>query len=140
MNAQQAQLVRSSFALVKPIAPQAAELFYNNLFASDPSLRSMFRGNMAEQGERLMTMIGAAVNLLGSPDKLVPVLRSLGGRHVGYGVRDHHYATVGAALIKTLEQGLGEAFTAEVKQAWLALYAVVSRTMMEGALETADAI
>ena len=140
MNAQQVELIRSSFALVQPIAPQAAALFYDNLFASDPSLRGMFRGDMAEQGQRLMTMIGAAVGLLGRPDALVPVLRNLGGRHVGYGVRDHHYATVGAALIETLAQGLGDEFTPEVREAWIALYTVVSRTMMEGALETADAV
>ena len=140
MNAQQVELIRSSFALVQPIAPQAAALFYDNLFASDPSLRGMFRGDMAEQGQRLMTMIGAAVGLLGRPDALVPVLRNLGGRHVGYGVRDHHYATVGAALIETLAQGLGDEFTPEVREAWIALYTVVSRTMMEGAQETADAV
>ena len=140
MNAQQVELIRSSFALVQPIAPQAAALFYDNLFASDPSLRGMFRGDMAEQGQRLMTMIGAAVGLLGRPDALVPVLRNLGGRHVGYGVRDHHYATVGAALIETLAQGLGDEFTPDVREAWIALYTVVSRTMMEGALETADAV
>jgi len=140
MNAQQIALVRSSFALVQPIAPQAAALFYDNLFESDPSLRGMFRGDMVEQGQRLMSMIGAAVGLLGRPDALVPVLRNLGGRHVGYGVRDHHYATVGAALIETLAQGLGDEFTPEVREAWIALYKVVSQTMMEGALETADAV
>jgi hemoglobin-like flavoprotein len=140
MNAQQVRLVRESFALVQPIASQAAALFYDNLFDSDPSLRSMFRGDMAAQGERLMSMIGAAVGLLDRPDALVPVLRNLGGRHVGYGVHDHHYATVGAALIETLEQGLGDAFTPEVREAWVTLYGVVSRTMMEGSVETADAV
>jgi hemoglobin-like flavoprotein len=140
MNAQQVRLVRESFALVQPIATQAAALFYDNLFESDPSLRGMFRGDMAVQGERLMTMIGAAVSLLERPEALVPVLRNLGGRHVGYGVRDHHYATVGAALIETLEQGLGDAFTPEVREAWVTLYGVVSRTMMEGSVETADAV
>ena len=140
MNAQQVRLVRESFALVQPIAAQAAALFYDNLFDSDPSLRGMFRGDMVAQGERLMSMIGAAVGLLDRPEALVPVLRNLGGRHVGYGVRDHHYATVGAALIETLEQGLGDAFTPEVREAWVTLYGVVSRTMMEGSLETADAV
>jgi hemoglobin-like flavoprotein len=140
MNAAQVRLVRESFALVQPIASQAAALFYDNLFESDPSLRGMFRGDMAQQGERLMGMIAAAVNLLDRPEALVPVLRNLGGRHVGYGVRDHHYATVGAALIETLEQGLGDAFTPDIREAWIALYGVVSRTMIEGALETADAI
>jgi hemoglobin-like flavoprotein len=86
-----------------------------------------------QQGERLMSMIGAAVALLERPHALLPVLRSLGARHAGYGVRDEHYASVGTALLKTLEQGLGEAFTPDVRAAWTVLYGVVSRTMMEAA-------
>lgn len=135
MQPRQAQLVRDSFALVKPIAATAAALFYDNLFHADPSLRRLFTGDMAQQGERLMTMIGAAVGLLDRPASLLPVLRQLGARHAGYGVRDEHYATVGSALLLTLEQGLGDAFTAEVKEAWTALYGVVSSTMMAAAHE-----
>jgi hemoglobin-like flavoprotein len=137
MNRQQIDLVRNSFALVQPIAPHAAALFYDNLFAADPSLRSLFRGNMAQQGERLMAMIGSALGLLDRSAALMPVLRTLGSRHVAYGVKDRHYETVGAALLKTLEQGLGAAFTAEVRAAWVDLYGVISRTMMEGAREPA---
>jgi hemoglobin-like flavoprotein len=141
MTPQQVQLVRTSFAQVEPIATQAATIFYNNLFAADPSLRALFRGDMAQQGERLMSMIGAAVGLLERPHALLPVLRSLGARHAGYGVRDEHYATVGGALLLTLEQGLGAAFTPDVREAWTVLYGVVSRTMMEAAaLETAAAV
>lgn len=125
--------VRRTFDLIEPIAPQAAALFYDNLFAADPSLRRLFQGNMTQQGQRLMTMIGAAVDLLDEPEKLVPTLRKLGARHVNYGVRDEHYATVGAALLQTLEQGLGEAYTDEVHAAWIALYRVVSETMMDAA-------
>jgi len=128
--------VRRSFALVEPIAPQAAALFYDNLFTADPNLRRLFQGNMAQQGTRLMTMIGAAVDLLEEPDTLVPVLRKLGARHVNYGVQDQHYATVGAALLKTLKQGLGNAYTDEVHAAWVALYHVVSETMMGAARGT----
>lgn len=131
MTPHQIQLVRTSFAQVEPIAAQAATIFYNNLFAADPSLRTLFRGDMAAQGERLMTMIGAAVGLLERPHALLPVLRSLGSRHAGYGVKDEHYATVGGALLLTLEQGLGEAFTPEVREAWTVMYGIVSRTMME---------
>jgi hemoglobin-like flavoprotein len=133
MQAHQIQAVRNSFALVQPIATQAAEIFYTHLFVADPSLRHMFRGDMVHQGERLMTMIGAAVGLLERPDALVPVLQKLGARHSGYGVVDAHYATVGGALLLTLEQGLGAAFTAEVRAAWVALYGLVSSTMMEAA-------
>jgi len=135
MNRQQIDLVRSSFALVQPIAPQVAALFYDKLFAADPSLRSLFHGSMAQQGERLLAMIGSALGLLDRPAALMPVLRMLGSRHVGYGVKDRHYDTVGAALLKTLEQGLGTAFTTDVRDAWVDLYGVISRTMIEGARE-----
>ena len=139
MTPHQITLVRDSFGLVQPIANQAAALFYANLFDADPSLRTMFRGNMTQQGERLMSMIGAAVAGLSNLEKLAPVVRQLGARHAGYGVRDEHYETVGAALLKTLQQGLGESFTREVHDAWAALYGIVSRTMMEAAREPAAA-
>jgi len=131
----QIQLVQSSFSLVEPIAPLAAEIFYARLFSADPSLRALFKGDMAHQGERLMTMISAAVGALDRPEALKGTLRSLGRRHAGYGVQAGHYATVGAALLGTLQQGLGEAFTAEVRGAWTALYGVISETMLDAARE-----
>jgi len=137
MTPQQAQLVRDSFALVQPIATQAAALFYDNLFKADPSLRALFRGDMQRQGDLLMSMIGGAVGLLDKPDVLVPVLHKLGARHVGYGVEAAHYPVVGGALLLTLEQGLGEAFTREVREAWTALYGVVQTTMLAGAEQAA---
>ena len=135
MTPEQIQLVRTSFALVAPIAPTAAAIFYDELFRADPSLKPLFKGDMQEQGAKLMQMIGAAVGLLGRPQSLVPVLRQLGKRHVAYGVMDHHYATVGGALLKTLEMGLGSAFDAPTRQAWTVMYGVVSSTMMAAAHE-----
>lgn len=133
MNPTQITLVRDSFAQVQPIAAAAASLFYANLFDADPGLRPLFRGAMDEQGRRLFEMIGAGVSLLDRPAQLLPVLRMLGSRHVAYGVVDAHYETVGGALLKTLAQGLGEAFTPPVAQAWETFYGVVSQTMREGA-------
>jgi hemoglobin-like flavoprotein len=127
------QLVKESFDLVEPIAPQAAELFYAKLFALDPSLQRLFRGDMVAQGEKLMKMIGVAIGLLDKPQLLIPALQSLGRRHADYGVRDEHYDTVGTALLSTLEQGTGVAFTPEVREAWIDVYGVISRTMKEAA-------
>ena len=135
MQQSQIQLVRETFALVRPIAPQAAGLFYTNLFAADPALQGLFRGNMQQQGERLMAMIGNAVGLLEQPHVLVPVLRTLGARHAGYGVEDAHYDTVGGALLQTLEQGLGTAFTPEARTAWTACYGFIADAMKAGARE-----
>ncbi len=131
MNARQIQLVQSSFAKVTPIADTAAQLFYTRLFELDPTLSRLFRGDRVEQGRKLMQMIGAAVRGLDNPDKLMPVVRQLGIRHLGYGVEDGHYDTVGAALLWTLEQGLGSDFTPEVRQAWTEVYGVLAKTMKE---------
>jgi hemoglobin-like flavoprotein len=124
-------LVQSTWKQVAAIAPQAAALFYKNLFEADPSLQALFKGDMEEQGKRLMQMIGAAVGKLTDLDALVPVLQSLGERHVGYGVQASHYATVGGALLKTLEQGLGAAFTPAVKAAWTEVYGVMADVMIK---------
>jgi len=129
-------LVQESFAAVVPIADDAAVLFYRRLFELDPSLERMFRGDMTEQRRKLMQMLTAAVKGLDRLDKLVPVVEDLGRRHAGYGVADAHYDTVGAALLWTLEKGLGNAFTAEVKDAWVTVYGLLAGTMKNAAKES----
>jgi hemoglobin-like flavoprotein len=140
MNPGQIALVQESFAKVLPIADLAAAMFYNRLFETAPELKPLFKGDMKQQGKKLMSMIAAAVRGLNDLDKLVPVVRQLGVRHHGYGVQDKDYATVGAALLWTLEQGLGSAFTAEVREAWTTVYGVLADTMigaMDGRSQTA---
>ena len=134
---QQIHLVQSTWSMVTPIADAAAKLFYSRLFMLDPSLEPMFTSDSAEQRRRLMTMIGVAVTGLTRIDTIAPVLRNLGARHVNYGVRDAHYATVGSALLWTLEQGLGAAFTVDVRDAWTAAYGLIASTMQEGAAQRA---
>ena len=129
MTPEQQSLVRDSFANVAPIAPQAAALFYDRLFLLDPTLRPLFKGDMAEQGRKLMAMIGTAVANLHRLDQIVPAVRDLGRRHAGYGVRDSHYDTVAGALLWTLEQGLGPAFTPETREAWTICYGVLATEM-----------
>jgi len=134
MTPQQIDLIRGSFEPLKPLAATVAEAFYAQLFTRDPALRSLFRGSdMAEQGTRLMQMLGAAIELLDRPASLTPVLLKLGQRHANYGVVDAHYASVGAALLDTLSAGLGNSFTPEVRDAWTAMYGHVAQTMLQGA-------
>jgi hemoglobin-like flavoprotein len=133
MSPEDQVLVRESFAKVAPIAPQAAALFYGRLFELDPSVRPLFTGDMAEQGRKLMAMIGLVVANLNRLDQIVPQVQALGRRHVGYGVQPAHYGTVGAALLWTLRQGLGEAFTPDVEAAWTEAYAVLATVMKEAA-------
>jgi len=135
MTPQQITLVQATFADVKPIATTAAELFYNRLFTLDPALRPLFKGDMGQQGQMLMSMIGAAVSGLKDLERLAPVVRQLGARHVRYGVQAQHYATVGSALLWTLGQGLGDKFTPAVREAWTAAYTLLSDVMLLGAME-----
>lgn len=131
MHADTIALVRASWQRVEAIGPTAAALFYENLFAAQPSLRPLFKSDMQVQGERLMSMIGVAVAKLDDLPALVPVLQQLGARHAHYGVRDEHYDVVGAALLQTLSQGLGDEFTAEVREAWTGVYGIVASTMRQ---------
>jgi hemoglobin-like flavoprotein len=122
-------LVQQSFRLVEPIADTAAELFYSRLFEVDPSLRHLFRGDMREQRRKLMQMLTVAVRGLDQLDAIVPAVQALGRRHVGYGVQPQHFDTVGAALLWALAQGLGPAFTTDVRNAWAAVYDILSSVM-----------
>src|SRR5918912_4178885 len=114
LTPEQERLVRSSWAMVRPIQEDAARLFYGRLFEADPSTRPLFaRSDMAEQGRMLMQTINIAVSSLDRLEKILPAIEDLGRRHAGYGVTEEHYASVGGALLWTLGQGLGEAFTPE---------------------------
>lgn len=130
MNESHISLVQDSFSKVAPIAEVAAELFYGRLFELDPQLKSLFRGDMKAQGRKLMTMLAAAVRGLNNVESLMPVLQSLGLRHAGYGVQPKDYDTVGTAFLWTLEKGLGAAFTAEVRDAWVVVYGTIAAVMI----------
>jgi hemoglobin-like flavoprotein len=136
MDARQIELVWRSFAKVVPIRAEAAALFYQRLFALDPDTRALFRGDIAAQGAKLMAALSTVVHALDRLDTVAGKVRALARRHVHYGVDERHYATVGAALLWTLEQGLGpDEFTPEVRDAWSTAYALLSGTMIEAARE-----
>ena len=137
ISAEEVRLVQSSFAKVAPLADQVAVLFYAKLFELDPTLKTLFKNDIKSQGQKLMTMLAAAVNGLSDLDNLQPVVRDLGKRHVGYGVKEDHYSTVGAALLGTLEAGLGEDWTDELKSAWTAVYTWIAVTMKHAAAQAA---
>lgn len=133
MQAHHAELIRRSFDEIAPVAEHAAALFYRTLFEQSPELRPLFRGDLGSQGRRLMEMIGAAVRLLDHPQSLLPVLAQLGTRHAGYGVQPGDYRKVGQALITTLAEALGDDFDDATREAWSAMYALVSTTMVAAA-------
>lgn len=137
MTPKQIALVQASWKQVQPIAGKAAALFYSRLFTLEPSVKRLFRGDMQEQGRKLMQMISVAVNSLARLESIVPAVRALGRRHAGYGVEPRHYAIVEQALLWTLDQGLGEGFTEEIEDAWRVAYRVLADTMQQSVvLET----
>ena len=129
MTPQQVELVQTSFKKVVPIAGTAADLFYNRLFEIAPETRAMFPADLKEQKIKLMAMLGTAVSNLHRLETILPAVKALGERHKGYGVTAAHYAPVGAALLWTLEKGLGPDFTPEVKTAWTETYTALAGVM-----------
>ena len=133
MTKQQVALVQQTFMKVLPISDLAAGLFYKKLFEMDPSVRPMFKGDMNEQGRKLMLMIGMAVTGLSTPNEIMGLVADLGRRHGEYGVVDTHYDTVRSALLWTLKQGLGPEFTPEVETAWAEAYDFLAKVMKDAA-------
>src|SRR3982074_3145290 len=122
MTPDQVTLVQESFAKVAPISETAAELFYGRLFEIAPQVKAMFPADMTEQRKKLMVMLAAVGNGLGNLEAILPAASALATRHVSYGAKAAHYPVVGAALLWTLEKGLGDAWTSEVQDAWTAAY------------------
>lgn len=133
MNPHEIELIKGSWAKVVPIREQAAELFYGKLFEMDPNVKPLFKGDMKEQGRKLMMMLNTVVTSLEKLEALVPAVQDLGKRHIQYQVKAEHYDTVGAALLWTLGAGLGDAFTDEVKAAWTKAYVTLATVMKQAA-------
>lgn len=134
MTPRQVEIIRTSWTAVEPIGDVAATLFYERLFELDPTLRRLFaRTDMAQQRKVLIQTLAVVVKSLDRLETLLPAIEALGRRHGGYGVRAEHYDTVGAALLWTLGQGLGDAFTPELEAAWTDAYTTLASVMIEAA-------
>ncbi len=139
MTPRQIDLIRASWSAVEPIADTAATLFYDQLFELDPAIRRLFRRtDMAAQRKILMQTLTVVVKSLDKLDTIVPAVQALGRRHAGYGVRSEHYESVGIALLWTLEQGLGDAFDDETREAWAAAYGTLASVMIAAADDAAQ--
>jgi hemoglobin-like flavoprotein len=134
MTPEHIRIVQSTWVKVLPIKDTAAQLFYERLFETDPSLRALFRTDVRQQREKLMQVIDAAVNGLSRLERITAAIQELGRRHADYGVKDHDYGTVGAALLWTLGKSLGPELTPEAKDAWATVYGVLATTMREAAV------
>jgi hemoglobin-like flavoprotein len=129
LDSTQVDLIQSTFDKVVPVAGVAAEVFYSRLFEIDPSLRQLFRGDMQQQGKKLMDALAIVVGNLLKLDRVMPGIRAMGARHARYGVKDEDYAAVGAALLWTLEHCLGDDFTEAAEDAWAAAYKLLANAM-----------
>jgi hemoglobin-like flavoprotein len=135
LTPQQIELVQKTWAMVLTSKKQAGEIFYDRLFTIDPSLRSLFKGDINAQSTLLIGMITFAVNKLDNVDSIVADVKALGIRHKKYNVKPAQYQTVAEALLWTLEMGLENDWTPEVQTAWVAVYTLLSTTMIAAAAE-----
>ncbi|CAJ1371537.1 unnamed protein product [Effrenium voratum] len=136
-------LVQQTFARVAMLGSNTiGRLLFMNIFKIAPGAVDLFPfakgdANMWRPGSALechalkvVETVATAVSLLKDLDTLVPVLQSLGLKHVGYGVIPAHYDVVGQAFIATLEATLGRHFTESVKNAYLKVWKIVKDTMV----------
>lgn len=136
MTPEQIVIVQQTWKKVVPIADQAAALFYGRLFELDPGLEPLFKTDLTSQGRKLTSMINTAVVNLHQVETIVPAVQDLGRRHVGYGVKEDDYDTVGAALLWTLGQGLGDDFDDAAEGAWSEAYGTLAAVMKAAAMES----
>lgn len=135
MTPVQVHLIRKSFAELSRHDHVAALFFYRRLFEIDPGLRPLFTNDIEEQSRKLLDMLAVLIAMLERPLGLELELKAMGLRHVEYGVKEEHYATVGGALLDMLAEVLGAKFTPEVREAWTLLYGAVESLMKEGAAQ-----
>jgi len=133
MTPDQVKAIQESFAKVAPIPEQAAALFYGRLFEIAPGVKSLFRGDMKEQGRKLMATLTVVIGGLSNLESILPAASALAKRHVQYGVKPADYEPVGEALLWTLERGLGEQWTPQLAMAWSTAYGVLSEFMINEA-------
>lgn len=133
MNARQVKLVQESFEKVVPLGEKVAEIFYDELFAIDPSLRRMFKGDMKDQRKKLLATLAMVIRALHTPEKIMQPAQNLAVKHVAYGVEPVHYTYVGNALLRTLKKGLGADFTRELFDAWVEAFRTLATVMKDAA-------
>ena len=139
MDARQISLVQASFEHVATLGVKAAEIFYAELFAIDPSLRAMFKGDLQEQQKKLLAALGLVVRALHTPEKIIGPVEKLAVKHLDYGVKPEHYTYVGNALLRTLKKGLGPKFTPELCDAWVDAFRMLAQVMKKAAYGSAQA-
>ena len=134
LSSTQIEHVQSTWTIVSKLGSAATDLFYVELFKKNPDLRHTVFANvdLKIQSTKLFAMLATAVNWLRDPDQLVPALKASGARHVHYGVVKEQYSIIGENLLATLSIALGDLFTAEIREAWTAVYGVIEYWMLVG--------
>jgi hemoglobin-like flavoprotein len=133
MDTHSVTLVQRSFETAAKLGDKVAEIFYGELFEIDPSLRTMFKGNMEEQRKKLLSALALVVRSLHAPQAILEPVKALAKKHVAYGVEPIHYTYVGNALLRTLHKGLGDQFTPELREAWTEAFRMLADIMKEAA-------
>lgn len=133
MTPQQVALVQESFEKIAAMGEPAWQSFYAELFALEPSLKQMFKGDISEQRKKLLAALALVMRALHAPATILAPLKSLAVKHVGYGVKPEHYTCMGHALLRTLNNALGDEFTPELRTAWAAAFQTLATIMKEAA-------
>ncbi|SDT71189.1 NAD(P)H-flavin reductase [Streptomyces sp. TLI_053] len=136
-TARDIELIRTSLAVVEPVADRATAHFYALIFLSHPEIRALFPAAMDVQRDRLFRALLTAARSAGDPEGLRAHLGALGRGHRRYGTLTGHYGPVGECLVAALAKYAGSRWNAETELAWRRVYRLVSSIMIEAAEEAA---
>jgi hemoglobin-like flavoprotein len=126
----QIQLVRESWLVASMHADALATMFYARLFEIDADAAKLFaHTDMRAQREKLAQTLGVVVDTLDDPERFLTAVSALGKRHRRYGVEQHHFDSVGEALLGALRAALGSSYTQDVHDAWASAYALLAVVM-----------
>jgi hemoglobin-like flavoprotein len=133
MSTHSAARIRASFELLAPRSPAVVDAFYVTLFESAPAVRALFPSDLRPQKGHLLAALTLVVRHADNLPSLAAPLREMGARHLRYGAQEAHYGVVRDALLATLAQFAGSAWTAELRADWTAALNAVAGLMLEGA-------
>ncbi|HJS01054.1 MAG TPA: globin domain-containing protein, partial [Flavobacterium sp.] len=133
MNSEQKQLIKATIPILQSSGELLTAYFYKRMFEHNPELKQVFNmGNQAngKQKNALAAAVLAYAEHIDNPSVLINVLKGIGNKHVSLNIQAQDYAIVGAHLIASIREVLGDVATAELLEAWTTAYNELAEIMI----------
>lgn len=127
-----AMLTASQLAVIKatvPVLEENGEVltrhFYERMFRENPEVLVFFNPAHQKSGGQqraLAAAISAYAKHIENPSVLADAVELIAQKHASLGIQAQHYPIVGANLLASIKEVLGDAATPEIIEAWAAAY------------------